>query len=309
MASSPVPRAAAERPGPAVRPGPADGPAPADRPVVVGALLAVFVLAIAVTLWRSPEGILASRDPGYSPVPLPLLLLPSVLATALTALLPRGRGAAAVSVRRRPALRAETVLLLGLVCAFPPLVPLLPLPEDYVLAKAVMFLLVPAVVLALSARRRGASIAIGRPEVSPWVIALPALVLGILSTVGPFSAGGPSSWPPLATLLVAATATAVTAGLGEELMYRRFLQTRLEALLGPWTGLLLASLLFGLMHVASHGGGTWWEGAAQVVALQGTTGIALGLMWRRWRRLWVCVLAHVLLNGFGVVLHVVGLVG
>ena len=140
-----------------------------------------------------------------------------------------------------------------------------------------------------------------------WVIALPALVLGILSTVGPFSPGGPSSWPPLAMLLIAATATAVTAGFGEELIYRRFLQSRLEALFGPWTGLLLASLLFGLMHVTSHGGGTWWEGAAQVVAVQGTTGIALGLMWRRWRRLWVCVLAHVLLNGLVVLLHLTGI--
>lgn len=230
--------------------------------MLVGALLAVFALAIAVTLWRSPEGIVVSRDPGYTPMPLPLLLLPVLLAIALSAALPRGHGAAEVSVRRRPALRAETALLLGLVCAFPLLVPLLPLPEDYVLAKAVMFLLVPAVALALSARRRGASIAIARPEVRAWVIVLPALVLGILSTVGPFSPGGPSSWPPLAMLLIAATATAVTAGFGEELIYRRFLQSRLEALFGPWTGLLLASLLFGLMHVTSHGGGTWWEGAA-----------------------------------------------
>lgn len=63
------------------------------------------------------------------------------------------------------------------------------------------------------------------------------------------------------------------------------------------------------MHVLSHGGGAWWESAARVIALQGTTGIALGLMWRRWRRLWVCVLAHVLLNGLGVLLHLLGLLG
>jgi len=238
-------------------------------------------------------------------MPLPLLLVPALLAIALTALLPRGHGAAEVSVQRRPAVHVEVALLLGLLCAYPLLVPLMPTPEDYVLAKAVMFMLLPALVLALSARR-GASVTVGRPAVSVWVIALPALVLGVLSTVGPFSAGQPSSWPPLATLLIGATATAVTAGVGEELIYRRFLQTRLEALLGAWTGLLLAALLFGLMHVTSHGGGAWWENAAKVIALQGTTGIALGMMWRRWRRLWVCVLAHVLLNGFGVLLHLLG---
>lgn len=323
-ARPPVPSAAPERtrPGPAdpavadpgpIRPGPSNpGPrvsAPGDRPVVVGALLTVFAVAIAVTIVRSPDGIVVSRDPGYTPLPVPLLLVPAALAMALTALLPRGRGTAGISVRRPRALRGETALLLGLAVSFPLLVPLLALPEDYVLLKAAMFLVVPPVVLALSARRRGPSIAIGRPAVSAWLILLPALTLGVLSTVGPFSTGGPATWPPLAVLLVSATATAITAGFGEELLYRRLLQTRLEALLGSWTGLLLASLLFGLMHVTSHGDGTWWEGAAQVIALQGTTGLALGMMWRRWRRLWVCVLAHLLLNGLGVLLHLVGLLG
>ena len=32
-------------------------------------------------------------------------------------------------------------------------------------------------------------------------------------------------------------------------------------------------------------------------------------MWRRWRRLWVCIVAHVLLNGLGVLLHLLGLLG
>lgn len=294
---------------PAPRPpdAPAARPAPADRPVVVGALLALFVLAIGVTLGLNPEGIVVSSDPGFTPMPVVLLLVPALLAIALTLLLPRGRGGAEVSVRRPRALRAETAMLVLLACGFPLLVPLLPTDEDYVLLKAVMFLLVPAVVLALSARRLGPSIAIGRPEVRPWLIALPALVLGVLWSVGPFSPGGPSSWPPLALLLIAATATAITAGFGEELLYRRLLQTRLEAVLGSWTGLLLAAILFGLMHVPSHGDGSLWANAAQSLAMQGTTGIALGLMWRRWRRLWVCVLAHLLLNGFAVLLHLVDL--
>jgi hypothetical protein len=31
------------------------------------------------------------------------------------------------------------------------------------------------------------------------------------------------------------------------------------------------------------------------------------MLWQRWRRLRVCVLAHVLLNGLGVLLHLGGL--
>jgi hypothetical protein len=61
------------------------------------------------------------------------------------------------------------------------------------------------------------------------------------------------------------------------------------------------------MHAFSHGEGALWENVLQVIALQGTTGIALGMLWQRWRRLRVCVLAHVLLNGLGVLLHLGGL--
>lgn len=282
-------------------------PASPDRPFVVALLAAVFLLAIAITLLHSPGGVVVSSDPGYAPRPVPLLLVPAFAAALLTVLLPRGTGRAEAVVRRPRAVRAETALLLALVLAFPLLVPLLPLPEDYVLLKAVMFLLVPTAVLALSARRVGPSVAVDRPATSRWPLLLPPLVLAVLATVGPFSSGTPAVWPPPALLVAAAVATAITAGLGEELVYRRFLQTRLESLLGPWSGLLLASLLFGLMHAPSHGEGPLWASAAQAVALQGTTGIALGLMWRRWRRLWVCVLAHVLLNGLGVLLHLAGM--
>lgn len=279
-----------------------------DRPVVLALLVAVFVLAVVVTAVRNPEGVVSSADPGYAPVPLLLLLVPTFLTIGVTLLLPRGPGAAGIHARRPGPLRGEIVLLLALVTAFPLLVPRLPLPEDYVLLKAVLFMLVPSLVLWWSARRPGPSVAIGRPGARWWIPALPALLLGVLASIGPFSGGQPTTMPPLAVLLIGATATAITAGLGEELMYRRYLQPRLEVMLGPGSGLLLVALLFGLMHAFSHGGGALWENALQVVAVQGTTGIALGMIWLRWRRLWPCVLAHVLLNGVGVAVHIVAVV-
>lgn len=272
-------------------------------------LSGIFVTAIVVTLLRSPQGVVVSADPGYTPMALPLLLVPAVLAIVLTLLLPTGRGASTVTAQSRPRALAESSGLIALAVGFLLLVPVLPLPEDYVLLKFVMFLLIPLLVLGMVRRRRGSSVRIQRPQFSLWVPAAPVLVLGVLSSVGPFSPGMPSSWPPLPMLLIAATATAITAGIGEEVLYRRLLQTRLEALVGPWTGILATSLLFGLMHVFSHGEGPLWANAAQVIALQGTTGIALGVIWSRWRRLWPCVLAHILLNGFAVLLHLLGMVG
>lgn len=289
----------------------AASPAPSgrDHPLLVAALAAVFVLALAVTAARFPDGVLVSSDPGYAPVPVLLLLVPAMLTVALALLLPRGSGASAVTVRRVGAARAETGGLIALAVGFTLLVPILPLPEDYVLLKVVMFLLVPGVALAVNARRRGPSVLITRPRSAAWIVLLPALVLGVLGSVGPFSPGVPSAWPPLVPLLIGAGATALTAGLGEELLYRRFLQTRLEALIGPWTGLLAASLLFGLMHAFSHGDGALWANAAQAIAMQGTTGLALGMLWLRWRKLWPCVLAHILLNGATVLMHLLGLLG
>lgn len=278
----------------------------ADRPWSVASLLGIIVLAIVVTTVRHPEGVVVSADPGYAPVAVPLLLVPAAVTIVVTLLLPSGSGRSDVVVRRIGAARGELIGLIGLSVAFTLLVPVLPLPEDYVLLKAVLFLLVPCLVLGMVARRRGSSVDIARPRIAAWIIAVPALGLGVLSTLGPWSSPPPSVWPPLAPLLVAATATAITAGLGEEILYRRLLQTRLEALTGRWTGLLIASILFGLMHSFSHGDGALWENALQAIAMQGTTGIAIGLLWSRWRRIWVCVLAHVLLNGLGVLLHLAG---
>lgn len=284
-------------------------PAPRqDRRPVVAALTAVFVLAIVVTALRHPQGVVTSADPGHAPVPLALLLVPRALTLALVLLLPRGSGERPDVVPLRPdRVRGEAWGLAALAVGFPLLVPLLPLPEDYVLLKLVMFLLLPCTALWLASRRSGPSIRMGRPRIGPWAV-LPALVLGVLTAVGPFSGGVPAQWPPLGMLLVGASATAITASFGEELFHRRLLQSRLEALGGRRTGIALASLLFALLHVPTHADGSVLDGLAQVIAVQGTMGLALGVLWARWRRLWPCVLAHLLDNGLVVVLHLLGLV-
>ena len=271
------------------------------------ALAAVFVAAL-LTAWAlHPEGVVVSRDPGYVPRPVPLLVVPALLAAAAALALPGpSRPASVITVRCPRRAVAETAGLIGLFALFVVLVPRLPLPEDAIVLKAALYMLVPALALGLLARR-GASIEIERPAGATLPALLPVALLGVLPTLGPLATPAPSTWPPVGLLIVSAVATAITAGLGEELLFRRFLQTRLEALAGPWTGILATSLLFGLSHVLSHHGGLTLDGVAQVIAMQGSTGIALGLIWARWRRLRWCVLAHVLLNGLGVLVHLVSL--
>jgi membrane protease YdiL (CAAX protease family) len=45
---------------------------------------------------------------------------------------------------------------------------------------------------------------------------------------------------------------AILAGLGEELLFRGVMQQGLQVWLGPWTGLLLTSLVFGMVHWVSR---------------------------------------------------------
>ncbi|RPK27981.1 hypothetical protein EDO6_03504 [Paenibacillus xylanexedens] len=82
----------------------------------------------------------------------------------------------------------------------------------------------------------------------------------------------------------------------EEVFYRVWLQTRLEALLGRWPAILLASLLWSIWHIAIQGNGQWDIDVATVIANHGVTGLFLGYMWARYRKIWVIILIHGLMN-------------
>lgn len=82
----------------------------------------------------------------------------------------------------------------------------------------------------------------------------------------------------------------------EEVFYRVWLQTRLEALLGRWPAILLVSILWSIWHVAIQGKGQWDVDVATVIANHGVTGLFLGYLWARYRSVWVIILIHGLLN-------------
>ncbi|OMF62616.1 CPBP family intramembrane glutamic endopeptidase [Paenibacillus sp. FSL R5-0766] len=82
----------------------------------------------------------------------------------------------------------------------------------------------------------------------------------------------------------------------EEVFYRVWLQTRLEALLGRWPAILLVSILWSIWHVAIQGNGQWDIDVATVIANHGVTGLFLGYLWARYRKIWVIILAHGLMN-------------
>lgn len=274
-------------------------------------LAAVFAVAIGWTLWRTGGWVVTSADEGASAVPLAGSLLVAALVLAATRLLPPRLDTTVPRTVDRPAVLRQTVVLVLCALAFP-LSGLVPgPPEAYVLWKVGVLIVVPGVYLGWRRRRRGPSLRIDRPRhrvpVSVWAL-LPAASYVAMTQFGPLAPSVPDGWPDPVTLAVVASVTALTAGVGEEVFYRYWLQSRLEALAGRWTGILAAALLFALMHVVSHSTGLAPDLAVTtVIASQGVTGLVLGYLWSRYRRLWACILVHVALNGTLVVLHLGGL--
>lgn len=76
----------------------------------------------------------------------------------------------------------------------------------------------------------------------------------------------------------------VLAGVGEEILFRAAIQGALTAPFGPWIALLLASLLFGLLHPITP----------TYILLAAGLGAYLGMLWIATENLLVVALAHAL---------------
>ena len=93
----------------------------------------------------------------------------------------------------------------------------------------------------------------------------------------------------LPLLLMSLVGIWISAAFAEEVIYRGFMLSRLARLLGGgrlawWTGLLISSTLFSLLHL--------YQGIAGV-AITGTAGFLLGALYLIVRRnLWVAILVH-----------------
>lgn len=83
-----------------------------------------------------------------------------------------------------------------------------------------------------------------------------------------------------------------TAAFGEELLFRGFLQTRIERLLGAGRGAAVAAaLLQGLVFGIGHA----YQGLTGVL-VTGALGVLLGLLYLRGRNLWPLIIAHGLID-------------
>jgi len=127
-----------------------------------------------------------------------------------------------------------------------------------------------------------------------------ALIVSLIIAVGEFMIIEPGYLIPdlsFFNLLKLSLVMVLFVGLIEELIFRAILQTKLEEVLGNYRGLLLASILFGVMH---SGYGTPYE-----MFFTAFAGLMLGYIYQRCRNLFFVGITHGFINVilFGLLPH------
>jgi membrane protease YdiL (CAAX protease family) len=89
-------------------------------------------------------------------------------------------------------------------------------------------------------------------------------------------------------------------GFSEEFLFRGALQTRLRVLLSPSWAIVIQALLFGIWH---FGANFEYKGITSInaviafsIVVQGTAGLAFGIIFQRTRNLFACSVIHVVIN-------------
>ncbi|TFU03268.1 CPBP family intramembrane metalloprotease [Polymorphobacter arshaanensis] len=88
-------------------------------------------------------------------------------------------------------------------------------------------------------------------------------------------------------------ALAIKSGIFEELIFRGVLFRSVEAVFGSWTGIVVSSLVFGLLHLMNPGATI---GGAIYISIE--AGLLLAAAYLVTRRLWICMGFHSAWNYF-----------
>lgn len=113
--------------------------------------------------------------------------------------------------------------------------------------------------------------------------ALFTVTIGILWALGYYQVDGINTW----TVMIPVLASAVAAGVAEEILFRGALFRIIEESLGTWLALAITALFFGLSHLANPNATLI---AAIAIALE--AGILLCAAYIFTRRLWLAIGIH-----------------
>jgi len=265
--------------------------------LLTAAGLAVFAAAYGWLVLTGASEVTGSSDPGATGVSLLGAIFPALVGVVIALVVPPHAVPTVLDGVPAERVRREALVLVGLAVAFP--LSVLAVPDDlaYPLLKIGLLLIAPLVVFRLL---RGTG-PVARTVPRPLVWAAPcaaALAWFLTSQVGPLATPLTQGLPDPVTLAVISLVTLLTASVLEEFFYRAWLQTRLERLIGVGPAVVAQALLFTAMHVghiAAHPAGLV-TGVAGALAVQGVFGLMQGVLWARYRNIWVIVAIHVVTN-------------
>ncbi|GAA4897723.1 CPBP family intramembrane glutamic endopeptidase [Streptomonospora salina] len=259
--------------------------------------LAFYAAAFAGLLLSGTTTISPSADPGAARITLWAAVVPVLAAMVLARLVPpRVPVPEPLTDLDGRRITRETWVLVAAAVVFPVAVAGISDTLWYPSAKVLLFLIVPLAAFRLNRGGEGPR-ARAVPAPATWLAPLPAAAAWVLLSEVVFARPLTQDLPDPITLAVGSLITLLTAGVLEEVFYRGWLQTRLEAAFGPWPAILIGSLLFALMHAGSHlDGGASWVGIASLVAYHGMFGLMQGYLWARYRNIWVLIAIHAVVN-------------
>ncbi|GAB2967656.1 hypothetical protein GCM10027184_15640 [Saccharothrix stipae] len=237
-------------------------------------------------------------------VPMWFRWIPAVVGLVLVRLLPVAI-AAAPSTQRQP--RLEAGVLLAAAALFAVTLRLAGGGEPaHTLLKLVLLLGVPLAMFRCLRRKGTAWEPVGVEPIARrwWVPAIPVAAWLVLSHASPL-ATPPSDYATtvdLVTLVATVVVVFLVNSLLEEVFYRRWLQSRWEAVLGRWPAIVLASLLWAAWHVGIQGSGDLPVDLASTFVNQGVLGLFLGYLWSEYRTMWPIVTVHGAVNAVPVLI-------
>jgi membrane protease YdiL (CAAX protease family) len=271
-----------------------------------------MIAASAVALLLAGDGeVRYSADHGDT-IPFWHRWVPALVGIALIRLVPpRTSRLAMPEAVARPAgtLRVEALILLATAVLFAVGLRLAGGGEPaHTLLKLPLLLGIPVILFWAVRRRTGVRTNGDRGGVigpwRRWGPAVPVLAWLVLAYAGPVAV--PSTGLPGGAGAVTLIATVVVVfavnSLLEEFFYRRWLQTRWEALLGPWPGIVLASLLWAVWHIGIQSTGSLPVDLASSAVNQGVQGLFLGYLWSRYRLMWPILAVHGAMNAAPIVI-------
>lgn len=174
----------------------------------------------------------------------------------------------------------------------------------YVVAKVVLLVVLPGLTLIVGRRACG-PLPIPGPANSSLLAVVPVAVWAAAAYATPLAPDPVDLGMDAVGVVLVLGGGFVVNAVVEEVFYRRWLVTRLQAIAGATAAILWSAIAWSAWHAAIQGVGSLGVDLAAVIARHLPMGVFLGLLWIRRRRMWPILTVHGLLNSVPVLLGLV----